>query len=62
MFNQVFYKIYRYFLEIYESFIKKKDKKSINKYEECGDEEYLYFNQEEHLIYSDKSIDSDKDL
>ncbi len=62
MLNQILDTIYNYFLEIYNSFIQKNDKKQIHKYDDCGEEEYLYLNQEEHLIYSDKSTNSDKDL
>ena len=47
MLNEILDTLYKYFLEIYESFIQKNDKKPIHKYEECNDEEYLYLNQEE---------------
>ncbi len=56
MLNQIFDTIYKYLLDIYDSFIIKKNKNPINKYEECDDEEYLYFNQEEHLMYLNKSL------
>ena len=56
MINQILDTIYKYFLELYESFIQKKEKNLIHKYEECGDEEYLYFNQEDNLMYLNKSI------
>lgn len=56
MINQILDTLYKYFVEIYESFIQKKEKKTINKYDECNDEEYLYFNQEDSLMYLNKSI------
>lgn len=56
MLNLVLDTIYKYFLELYESFIQKKNKKPIHKYEECSDEEYLYFNQADDLMYLDKSL------
>ena len=52
MYTDFFENIYNYFLEIYESFTQKKDKKPIHKCEEYDDEEYLYFNQEDRDLMS----------
>jgi hypothetical protein len=56
MFNQVFDTIYKFFSDIYDSFIIKKNKNPIHKYEQCDDEEYLYLNQEDNLMYLNNSI------
>jgi|LakMenEpi03Aug12_release.lakeMendotaPanAssembly.Ray.scaffolds.fasta_scaffold3906459_1 hypothetical protein len=59
MYTVFFENIYKYFLELYESFTQKKDKKPIHKYEkyeEYDDEEYLYFNQaDSHLMSLNQS-------
>ena len=45
MYTAFFENIYRYFLELYESFTQKNDKNPIHTCEEYDDEEYLYLNQ-----------------
>ena len=41
MINQIFDRRYRYLLDIYDSFIIKKNENPIHKYQQCDDEEYL---------------------
>ena len=58
MYTDFFKNIYNYFLKIYESFTQKKKKTLNHKCEEYGDEEYLYFNQEDRdLMYLNHSIE-----
>ncbi len=58
MYTDFFENIYNYFLEIYDSFTQKKNKKLIHKCEEYDDEEYLFFNQEDNdLMWLNQSIE-----
>ena len=51
MYTNFFENIYHFFLQIYDSFTMKSNKRPIHKYEKCDDEEYLYFNQADELMY-----------
>ena len=58
MYSDFFENIYNFFLHIYDSLIPKKTKRSIEKYDECDDdEEYLFLNQGDDLQYLEQTIE-----
>ena len=58
MYSDFFENIYNFFLHIYDSLIPKKTQGSIDKYDECDDdEEYLFLNQGDDLQYLEQTIE-----
>lgn len=61
MYSDFFQNIYKFFLDIYDSFTHNKNTKLVNKYDHCEDDEkILFLNQtDDELVYLEQTIKRD---